>query len=74
MSANAAEYFEELFTMPSFLNLPPFTEDGDVHVVIETRRGSRAKFAYDPKLESFALAKSLLTDTMVIHDGQRPSG
>jgi inorganic pyrophosphatase len=47
--------------MPNFFNLPPFTEDGDVHVVVETPRGSRAKFAYAPKLESFALSKSLLT-------------
>src|ERR1700740_176875 len=37
--------------MPNFINLPPFTESGDVHVVVETPRGSRAKFAYDPKLE-----------------------
>jgi len=28
--------------MPNFLNLPPFTGEGDVHVVIETPRGSRA--------------------------------
>ena len=34
--------------MPNFINLPPFAEDGAVHVVIETPRGSRAKFAYDP--------------------------
>ena len=43
--------------MPNFINLPPFTEDGDVHVVVETPRGSRAKFAYDPKLETFALTQ-----------------
>ena len=49
--------------MPNFFNLPPFTEDGDVHVVVETPRGSRAKFAYDPKLETFALTKSLLDRT-----------
>jgi inorganic pyrophosphatase len=48
--------------MPNFINLPPFTEDGDVHVVVETPRGSRAKFEYDPKLETFILSKSLLTD------------
>jgi inorganic pyrophosphatase len=54
--------------MPNFLNLPPFTEDGDVHVVVETPRGSRAKFAYDPKLESFALSKSLLTGLTYPHD------
>jgi inorganic pyrophosphatase len=54
--------------MPNFLNLPPFTEDGDVHVVVETPRGSRAKFAYDPKLETFILSKSLLTGLTYPHD------
>jgi inorganic pyrophosphatase len=48
--------------MPNFINLPPLTEDGDVHVVVETPRGSRAKFAYDPKLES------LLTGLTYPHD------
>lgn len=33
-----------------------------------TPRGSRAKFAYDPKLESFALSKSLLTGLTYPHD------
>ena len=47
--------------MPNFLTCPPITEDGDVNVVIETPRGSRAKFAWNPKLETFALSKSLLT-------------
>jgi inorganic pyrophosphatase len=54
--------------MPNFVNLPPFTEDGDVQVVVETPRGSRAKFAYEPKLESFALRKSLLTGLTYPHD------
>jgi Inorganic pyrophosphatase len=54
--------------MPNFLNLPSFTEDGDVHVVVETPRGSRAKFAYDPKLETFILSKSLLTGLTYPHD------
>jgi len=54
--------------MPNFMNLPPFTEDGDVQVVVETPRGSRAKFAYDPKLETFALTKSLLTGLTYPHD------
>jgi inorganic pyrophosphatase len=54
--------------MPNFVNLPPFTEDGDVHVVVETPRGSRAKLAYDPKLETFALSKSLLTGLTYPHD------
>ena len=54
--------------MPNFTNLPPFSEDGDVHVVVETPRGSRAKFAYDPKLEAFILSKSLLTGLTYPHD------
>ena len=54
--------------MPNFVNLPPFTEDGDVHVVVETPRGSRAKFEYDPKLETFILSKSLLTGLTYPHD------
>ncbi len=54
--------------MPNFLNLPAFTENGDIHVVIETPRGSRAKFDWDPKLETFALSKSLLTGLTYPHD------
>jgi inorganic pyrophosphatase len=54
--------------MPNLINLPPFTEDGDVYVVVETPRGSRAKFDYDPKLKSFTLSKSLLTGLTYPHD------
>src|SRR6201987_383599 len=54
--------------MPSLNKLPSFSEDGDVHVVIKTPRGTRAKFAYDPKLETFALTKSLLTGLTYPHD------
>ena len=54
--------------MPNFINLPPFTEDGDVHVVVETPRGSRAKYAYDLKLEAFILSKSLLTGLTYPYD------
>jgi inorganic pyrophosphatase len=56
------------YPMPSFVNLPSFTDDGDVHVVVETPRGSRAKFDYDPKLETFVLSKSLLTGLTYPHD------
>jgi hypothetical protein len=35
---------------------------------VETPRGSRAKFAYDPKLETFALSKSLLAGPTYPHD------
>jgi inorganic pyrophosphatase len=54
--------------MPNFINLPTFTKDGDVHVVVETPRNSRAKFAYDPKLKAFTLTKSLLTGLTYPHD------
>jgi inorganic pyrophosphatase len=52
----------------NFLNLPSLTDDGDVHVVIETPRGSRAKLAWDAKLETFSLRKSLLTGLTYPHD------
>ena len=29
-----------IFAMPNFITLPPFTEDGDVHVVVETPAGA----------------------------------
>jgi inorganic pyrophosphatase len=54
--------------MPALINLPTFAEDGDVHVVVETPRGSRAKFAYDPKLETFTLTKSLLVGLTYPYD------
>jgi inorganic pyrophosphatase len=51
-----------------FFGLPTFTKDGDVHVVVETPRGSAAKFDYDPELQSFTLAKSLLIGLSYPHD------
>jgi inorganic pyrophosphatase len=36
--------------------------------VVETPRGSRAKFDYDPKLKTFTLSKSLLTGLTYPHD------
>ncbi|MCW2284069.1 inorganic pyrophosphatase [Rhodoblastus acidophilus] len=60
--------------MPNFVNLPTFTGDGDLQVVVETPRGSRAKFAYDPKLKAFVLRKSLLAGLTYPHDwGFAPS-
>src|ERR1700728_1031205 len=54
--------------MPNFIDLPAFTEDGNLHVVVETPRRSRAKFTYDRKLETFTLSKSLLTGLTYPHD------
>jgi inorganic pyrophosphatase len=54
--------------MPNFFRLPTFTENGDVNVVVETPRGSRAKFAYEPKVKAFTFRKSLLTGLTYPHD------
>ena len=64
----AAWHLIEGFGTPNFLKLPSFTEDGDVQVVIETPRGSRAKFAWDPQFQTFSLSKSLLTGLTYPHD------
>jgi inorganic pyrophosphatase len=54
--------------VPNLIKLPPLTDNGDVRVVIETPRGSRAKFNYDPELRIFTLAKSLLIGLTYPHD------
>jgi inorganic pyrophosphatase len=54
--------------MTNLVNLPALADDGSVHVVVETPRGSRAKLAYDPKLGTFVLRKSLLTGLTYPHD------
>jgi len=39
---------------------PPFTKDGDhIHVIIETPKLSRGKYAFDPETELFKLMKVL---------------
>lgn len=46
--------------MPRIDDLPTFSQrNGFVHAVIETPRGSRAKFKYEPKLGLFTLHKAL---------------
>jgi inorganic pyrophosphatase len=54
--------------MPNLIDLPSFSEDGDVRVVIETPRGSRAKFRYEPEMQTFTLSKSLLVGLTYPHD------
>jgi len=48
--------------------LSAFSDDGDLHVVIETPRGSRAKLDYNPKLKTFTLSKSLLAGLTYPYD------
>src|SRR3954464_15325995 len=40
--------------------LPVRSKAGDVHVVVETPRGSAAKLEYDPALQVFTLSKALI--------------
>jgi inorganic pyrophosphatase len=54
--------------MPNFLKLPPFSDDGDLRVVVETPRGSGAKLDYDPDLKTFTLSKSLLAGLTYPYD------
>lgn len=46
--------------MPDLHKLPVRTRDGDVHVVVETPRGSAAKLEFDPALRVFTLSKALI--------------
>jgi inorganic pyrophosphatase len=46
--------------MPNLLKLPSWGADGVLHVVVETPRGARAKFKFDPDLDAFVLSKSLM--------------
>src|SRR5690242_19798071 len=55
--------------MTNLMKFPTFNnDDGSVHVVVETPRGSRAKLDYDPKLKTFTLSKSLLAGLTYPYD------
>jgi inorganic pyrophosphatase len=46
--------------MANLFKLPVRNKDGDVHVVVETPRGSAAKLEFDPELQVFTLSKPLI--------------
>jgi inorganic pyrophosphatase len=46
--------------MTDLIKLPVRNDHGDVHVVVETTRGSAAKLEYDPDLQVFTLSKALI--------------
>ena len=55
--------------MHSFSKLPPFdSESGDLHVVIDTPKGSRNKFAWDEELELFELGGVLPAGAVFPYD------
>lgn len=41
------------------VEIPAFSERGDVHVIVETIRGSRARFKYDSHTKAFLFSRSL---------------
>jgi len=47
-------------SLADLLKLLVRNDDGDVHVVVETPRGSAAKLEYDPALQVFTLSKALI--------------
>jgi inorganic pyrophosphatase len=51
---------EALPAMADLLRLPHRDKNRDIHVVIETPRGSAAKLRFDPELGVFTLSKSLI--------------
>jgi len=42
-----------------FLHMPARSRDGNIHVVVETPRGSRAKFKFDTENRTFAMSRPL---------------
>jgi inorganic pyrophosphatase len=54
--------------MTNYLKLPTWADDQHVYAVVETPRGSRAKFEFDPKLRVFTLAKPLLAGLTYPYD------
>lgn len=49
-----------LSRMADFLKLPAWNKDGALHVVVETPKGSGAKFKFDARLATFVYLKSLM--------------
>jgi inorganic pyrophosphatase len=46
--------------MADLFRLPARDDDGDIHVVVESPRGSRVKLKYEPALGVFTLARPLI--------------
>src|SRR5215470_15866796 len=46
--------------MPSLLRIPPYDDDGTLRIVVETPRGSRLKYAFDPRCDAFVVKRELM--------------
>jgi inorganic pyrophosphatase len=49
-------------------NLPTWDPQGGLRCVVESPRGSRAKFSYDPELKAFTLSRSLILGVTYPYD------
>ena len=45
--------------MPNLAALPPFTDDGDLQMVVETPRGATVKLKYEPAMRAFTVSRAL---------------
>lgn len=54
--------------MGNLLKLPAWTDDGKLVCVVESPRGSKAKFKYDPTLKAFTLNKPLIAGLTYPYD------
>ena len=45
--------------MPNYMKLPPFDDDGDLNMVVETPRGSAVKLRYEQKMKVFTVSRAL---------------
>ena len=54
--------------MGNLAKIPTRDEEGNVHVVVETPRGSRVKLVYEPELKAITLARALVTGLSYPHD------
>jgi len=45
--------------MPNYMKLPPFNDEGDLNMVVETPKGSSVKLRYEPKSKLFTVSRAL---------------
>jgi inorganic pyrophosphatase len=45
--------------MPNLATLSPFTDEGDLRMVVETPRGAAVKLKYEPEMRAFTVSRAL---------------
>jgi inorganic pyrophosphatase len=65
--------------MPNYVKLPPFDDDGNLNMVVETPRGSTVKLKYEPKSKVFmvfarAYSGAVLSIRLGIHPRHKSGG